>query len=87
MEAEEKLTSYGDVKTAECVKAIDCLLIFQRESSVSTLTNVCQKMAHQKDIESFPSAYTIDMIGKPAKLLEFECRGCEFRDFKPNVRC
>jgi Eukaryotic protein of unknown function (DUF866) len=37
------------------------------------------------DIETLPTPYTKDMSGTLAKLVEFECRGCEFTEFSPEV--
>lgn len=42
----------------------------------------CQRSARTV-IKTAPQAYDHMEVPKPKKILEFECRGCEFVDFKP----
>lgn len=49
------------------------------------LTSVTLKRESSATIKTAPSVYELSEPAKPKNILEFDCRGLEFTDFKPDV--
>lgn len=58
----------------------------ERQSEAGFTDTTCAQRESSATIKAAPVPYEQSEPAKPKNILEFDCRGLEFTDFKPEVR-
>ena len=74
---------YGDARTARSVLFL--LYLFSMKILISWVSNFAHQREHSANIIASPAAYEQGEPPKTQKVLQFDCRGLEFLEFKPEV--
>ncbi|GMF67862.1 unnamed protein product [Aspergillus oryzae] len=80
LEAAERRTLSGNASFAKSVRSFPTRLALPA-------ANKCDQKTHSASIVAGPNVYEADEKRKGRKVIDIDCRGLEFTDFKADVSC